>query len=173
MISKKMEKALNKQINLELFSAYIYAAMAVDFENKNLGGFASWMKAQTQEEVGHAVRISDYVNERGGRVTLEAIDKPPATYQAPLKAFEAALKHEQLVTKSINKLVDLAKEESDHATVTFLQWFVSEQVEEEATADSIVQKLKLVGNAGPGIFMMDRELGQRRASGGGSAEGEE
>jgi ferritin len=170
MISKKMEKALNKQINLELFSAYVYAAMAADFENKNLGGFASWMKAQTQEEVGHAVRLSDYVNEQGGRVTLEAIDKPTATYETPLKAFETALKHEQLVTKSINKLVDLANQESDHATATFLQWFVSEQVEEESTADSIVQKLKLVGSSGPGLFMMDRELGQRGSSAGGSAE---
>ena len=164
MISKKMEKALNKQINLELFSAYIYAAMAMDFENKNLGGFASWMKAQTGEEVAHAVRLADYVNERGGRVTLEAIDKPPATYETPLKAFEAAFKHEQLVTKSIGKLVDLAIEESDHATAAFLQWFVSEQVEEEATADSVVQKLRLIGGAGHGIFMMDRELGQRGAS---------
>ena len=167
MISKKMEKALNKQINLELFSAYIYAAMAMEFENKNLAGFASWMKAQSGEEVGHATRIADYVNEQGGRVTLEAIDKPTATYETPLKAFEAAFKHEQVVTKSINKLVDQAKDESDHATATFLQWFVTEQVEEESTADAIVQKLKLVGSAGHGIFMIDRELGQRGASGSG------
>ncbi|MBN2311264.1 MAG: ferritin [Candidatus Hydrogenedentes bacterium] len=164
MISKKMEKALNKQINLELYSAYIYAAMAADFDAKNLPGFAQWMKAQTQEEVAHAMKFYGYVNEAGGRVVLDAIEKPPASYASPLKAFEASLKHERVVTKSIYHLVDLAKEESDHATSVFLQWYVAEQVEEEAHADAILQRLKMVGEAGHGILMIDRELGQRQSA---------
>lgn len=161
MISKKMEKALNKQINLELYSAYIYAAMGAHLEAQDLEGFAQWMKAQTQEEVEHAMRMYHYVNEAGGTVVFDAIAKPQATYPSPVKVFEAVLKHEQLVTKSIYKLVDLAKSESDHATDAFLQWFVSEQVEEESNASAILGKLKRIGDSGQGLFMMDKELGGR------------
>ncbi|MCP4640541.1 MAG: ferritin [bacterium] len=163
MISKKMEKALNKQLNLELYSAYIYAAMAADFESKSLDGMSHWMEMQVQEETAHATKFYKYIMEAGGKIALEAIDKPQASYATPLKAFETALKHERVVSKSINKLVDVAKAESDHATDTFLQWFVSEQVEEESNADAIIQKLKMIGDAGHGVFMMDRELQQRPA----------
>jgi ferritin len=161
MIGKKMEKALNDQINAELYSAYLYLAMAAYFESGNLPGFAAWMRAQTQEETMHAMKIYDFINERGGRVTLKAIDEPQKQWKGALAAFEAAYKHEQLVTGRINKLVDLAIQEKDHATNAFLQWFVNEQVEEETSVDSIVQNLKMAEKAPGAMFMMDRELGQR------------
>ncbi len=161
MLSEKMCDALNKQVNEELYSAYLYMAMAADFESKNLSGFATWMRVQVQEEMTHAVKLFDYINERGGRVALEAIAKPTAEWESPLAAFEAAYKHECHISECINKLVDLARAESDHATENFLQWFVTEQVEEEASTDAVVKKLQLLGGAGNGLFMMDRELGQR------------
>ena len=161
MIGKKMEKALNDQINAELYSAYLYLSMVAYFESENLPGFATWMRAQTQEEVMHAMKMYDYVNERGGRVILKAIDEPPAKWNSPLAAFEAAYKHEQLVTGRINDLVDLAIEEKDHAANTFLQWFVNEQVEEETSADAVVQQLKMAEGAPGALFMIDREMGQR------------
>lgn len=161
MISKKIEEAINDQINAEFYSAYLYLAMKAYFESANLVGFAAWMKAQTQEEIVHAMKMYDFVNERGGRVLLKAIDTPPAKWDSPLAAFEAAYAHEQLVTGRINDLVNLAIEEKDHATNAFLQWFVSEQVEEETTADGVVQNLKMAQNAPGALFMIDRELGQR------------
>lgn len=161
MLSEKMLEALNKQINAELYSSYLYLSMAAYFESISLSGFAKWMEAQTMEEMAHAKKMYDFVNERGGRVILEAIDKPQTEWSSPLEAFEAAYKHEQFVTGLINDLVDLALQEKDHATNNFLQWFVGEQVEEEASASEIVDKLKLVGDRGNAIFMMDRELGQR------------
>lgn len=161
MISKKIEQALNDQINAELYSAYLYLSMVAYFESVNLSGFAAWMRAQTQEEVVHAMKIYDYVNERGGRVVLESIAEPPAKWESPLAAFEAAYKHEQLVTGRINDLVDLAIKEKDHAANTFLQWFVNEQVEEETSADAVVQQLKMAEGAPGALFMIDRELGQR------------
>lgn len=161
MIGKKMEEALNDQINAELYSAYLYLSMVAYFESVNLPGFAAWMRAQTQEEVMHAMKIYDYVNQRGGRVILKAIAEPPKEWKSPLDAFEAAYKHEQLVTGHINDLVDLAIKGKDHAANTFLQWFVSEQVEEETSADSVVQRLKMVENAPGAMFMIDRDLGQR------------
>jgi ferritin len=161
MLSKKIQDAINGQTNAELYSAYIYASMSAYFESVNLPGFANWMRVQTQEEVMHAYKFYNYVNERGGRVVLQAIDAPPQDWDSPLAAFEAAYAHEQKVTGLINDLVDLAVSESDHATTNFLQWFVSEQVEEEASADEVVQKLKLVGDAPGGLFMLDREMGQR------------
>ena len=162
MISKSLEKALNEHLNLELYSAYAYAAMAAWFENKNLNGFAGWMKAQAGEEMVHAQKFYKYINDVGGRVTLDAIGKPQAEYKSPLDVFKAALGHEQKVTKAIYKLVDLANKESHHATNTFLQWFISEQVEEEAVADDIVQRLSMVANSPEGQFLMDRELGARQ-----------
>ncbi len=164
MISSNLEKALNKHLNLELYSAYAYAAMAAYFENKNLNGFASWMKVQVSEEVVHAQKFYAYINDVGGRVTLDAIDKPSADFKSPLDVFKSALAHERKVTKAIYKLVDLANSESHHATSTFLQWFVTEQVEEEAVADDIVQRLTMVGESPEGLFLMDRELGARQAT---------
>jgi ferritin len=161
MISKKMQDALNEQINAELYSAYLYLSMVAYFESINLPGFANWMRVQTQEEVMHAMKIYDYVNERGGRVILKSIDEPQAEWKSPLAAFEAAYQHEQKVTGLINGLFNLAIEEKDHAANMFLQWFVSEQVEEESSADAIVQKLKLMADAPGGMYMLDNEMAQR------------
>jgi ferritin len=161
MISKKMEKALNEQVNAELFSAYLYLSMEAYFKSLNLDGFANWMRVQTQEEIMHAMKIYDFIDERGGRVILKAINGPDTKWDSPLAVFEAVYKHEQKVTGLINNLVNLAIEEKDHATNTFLQWFVNEQVEEESSADQIVQQLKMMENAPGGMFMLDRELGQR------------
>ncbi len=161
MISKKMEEALNGQVNAELYSAYMYLSMESYFKSLNLNGFANWMRVQTQEEVMHAMKIYDFVNERGGRVTLQAIEGPPTEWDTPLAVFEGVYVHEQKVTDLINDLVDLAIKEKDHATNTFLQWFVNEQVEEESSADEVVQQLKMMENAPGGMFMLDRELGQR------------
>ena len=157
-----MLKALNQQINAELYSSYLYLSMSSYFQSTNLGGFANWMRVQTQEELTHAIKIYDYVNERGNRVVLKQVEEPPSEWSSPLAAFQQAYQHEQKVTGMINKLVNLAVQEGDHATNIFLQWFVSEQVEEEASADEIVQKLKLVGDDGGAIFMIDSELAQRR-----------
>jgi ferritin len=161
MISKKIEKALNDQVNAELFSAYLYLSMEAYFKSQNLNGFATWMRVQTQEEVLHATKIYDFINERNGRAVLKAIDGPPTEWDSPLAVFEAAYAHEQKVTGLINSLVDLAIKEKDHATNSFLQWFVNEQVEEESSADAIVQQLKMMENAPGGMFMLDRELSQR------------
>ena len=161
MIKKKVQDALNKQVNAELYSAYMYLSMEAYFQSVNLSGFANWMRCQTQEEIFHAMKIYDFINERGGRVTLKPIDGPPTQWKSPLDVFQETYKHEQLVKSLINKLVDLSIKESDHATNTFLQWFVTEQVEEEAAEDEIVQKLKLIGKDGSGLFMIDQELAQR------------
>jgi ferritin len=161
MISKKMEEALNEQVNAELYSAYLYLSMESYFKSLNLNGFANWMRVQTQEEVMHAMKIYDFVNERGGRIILKAIEGPETEWDSPLAVFEAVYVHEQKVTGLINDLVDLAIKEKDHATNTFLQWFVNEQVEEESSADEVVQQLKMMENAPGGMFMLDRELGQR------------
>ena len=161
MLKKKVEKALNEQINAEMYSAYLYLSMASYFDAEGLDGFANWMRIQFQEEQAHALKIYDFVNERGGRVRLKPIDGPDTDWKSAQDVFEQTLKHEQLVTSLINKLVDLARAESDHATDNFLQWFVAEQVEEEATADSILSKVKRVGDKGNGIYMLDKELGSR------------
>lgn len=161
MISKKMQDALNEQVNAELYSAYLYLSMVAYFKSINLPGFATWMRVQTQEEIVHAMKIYDYLNERGGRVMLKSIDEPQTEWKSPLAAFEAAYGHEQKVTGLINGLVNLAIEEKDHAANMFLQWFVNEQVEEESNADAIVQKLKLMADAPGGMYMLDNEMGQR------------
>ncbi len=161
MISKKMEEALNEQVNAELYSSYLYLSMESFFKSQNLNGFANWMRIQTQEEVMHATKMYDFINERGGRALLKAIEGPPTEWESTLAVFKAVYEHEQKVTGLVNNLVDLAITEKDHATNSFLQWFVNEQVEEEASADEIVQQLKMVENAPGGIFMFDRELGQR------------
>jgi ferritin len=161
MVGDKMHDALNKQVNAELYSAYLYLAMSAYFESISLHGFANWMRVQAQEEQTHAMKLYDYIHETNGRATLTAIDAPPNQWSSPLDAFENVLKHEQKVTGLINGLVDLAVAGKDHATNNFLQWFVAEQVEEESSADAIVQKLKLVGDARGAIFMFDQELGTR------------
>lgn len=160
-ISKKMEKAINKQINAELYSSYLYLSMAADLDKKGLAGFSHWMKTQAQEELYHAMKFYDFVVERGGTVILDTIEGPQTEWKAPLDIFQGAYKHEILVTNLINDLVELAIKEKDHASNNFLQWYVKEQVEEEASADEIVQKLKLIGKNGNGIFMLDKEVGAR------------
>ncbi len=162
MLSKKLEKELNKQLNKELFSAYIYTSMSAYFVSENMLGFAHWMHTQAQEEMSHAQKFYNFINERGARVTLEQIDKPQTEWQSSLQAFEDALKHEEFITASINNLVNIALEEKDHATHIFLQWFVTEQVEEEASVNDIINKLKLMKDAPGALFMLDRELGQRQ-----------
>ena len=165
MLSQKMQSAMNKQINAELHSAYIYLSMAAYFESKNLPGFANWMRVQAQEEVGHAMKFYDFIHERRGRVLLEPIAGVPTEWESPMAVFENALLHEQKVTGMIHDLVNLAIEERDHAANSFLQWFVDEQVEEEASADAIVQQLKLIGDSGQGLFLLDREMAQRQPGG--------
>lgn len=161
MIDKKVEQAINEQINAEMYSAFIYLSMSAWFETQNLGGFANWMKVQFQEEMFHADKFYNYLHERGGRVTLKAIEGPPTEWKSPLDVFEATLAHEQKVTALINNLVALAEQQKDRATQIFLQWFVSEQVEEEKNADDIIQQLKLVADAPGGLFMLNREMAQR------------
>jgi ferritin len=161
MINKKVEKALNEQINAEMYSSYLYVSMASDMADKSLPGFAHWMKSQAQEELMHAMKFYDFVIGRGGRVTLTKIEGPQTKWKTPLETVEHVYKHEQHVTSLINNLMDLAIKEKDHATANFLQWFVKEQVEEESTADEIVKKLKLIGGRGDGLFMIDKELATR------------
>jgi ferritin len=172
MLNKKVQDALNVQINAELYSAYLYLAMTAYFEAENLRGFANWMRVQASEEMIHAMKFYDFVNERNGRVILQPIAAPQSEWNAPLAVFEDAYKHEQEVTGMINRLVDLSVKESDHATQSFLQWFVDEQVEEEANAYNVIQDLKRVAESAHGLFMLDRELGQREDEGEGEAEAE-
>ena len=161
MLSDKMQEALNVQINKELYSAYLYLSMAAWCESVNLSGFSSWMTTQAREEVSHAEKFFGYLNERGGRVLLRSIEGPPTEWGSVLEVFERVLEHERLVTSLINGLVKLARSEDDYATEAFLQWFVSEQVEEESTAAGVVERLKLAGEKGSGLFMLDREMGTR------------
>jgi len=161
MLSNKMEAAINQQINAEMYSSYLYLSMATYFESISLGGFSNWMRQQAQEEMFHAMKMFDFVCERGGRVTLKAIDEPPSEWASVLDVMENVLAHEQKVTGLINDLVNLALDERDHASNIFLQWFVSEQVEEEDTAGGLVDKLKLIGNDANGLFMLDTELATR------------
>lgn len=161
MIKENIQNELNKQINAEMYSAYLYLSMSAFFESIDLKGFANWLQVQAQEEMTHAMKFYNYVFERGGRVILSAIDAPPKQWASPLEVFEHTLQHEQKVTGLINSLVDLSADEKDHATYNFLQWFVAEQVEEESSANEMVQKLKLVAGEKGGLFMLDKDLGQR------------
>lgn len=158
MLKSDVEQALNKQINEEYFSSYMYASMANYFESVNLHGFASWMRRQSDEEVVHAKKIVAYVNNRGGRVLLTGIAAPPTEWPSPLAAMEAAYKHECHISECINELSSLTMDHKDHATLAFLKWFVDEQVEEEATVDAVVQQLKMVADAPSGLFLVDRDL---------------
>jgi len=161
MMNKKMVEALNNQIHEELASSYLYLSMSAWFRTQNLDGFAHWMKIQADEELEHAMKIFDYLLGRGERVELAAIGKPASEWKSPLHAFEAAYKHECHITACIGNLVELAQKLKDHASNAFLQWFVTEQVEEEAHADDVVQKLKMVKDNTGGLFMLDRALAAR------------
>lgn len=161
MLSKKLEQAINDQIKYELDSAYLYLSMAAYFDSINLPGFAHWMRVQFGEEQGHAMKFYRYVYERGGRVTLQGLDQPPSEFSAPLAVFQQTLEHEQKVTALINDLYALALQENDYATQIFLQWYISEQVEEEDNATQIIELLRRVGDRGQGLIMLDRELARR------------
>ncbi len=160
MLHKDMEKALNDQIKWELWSGYLYLSMSSWFASKGLSGFASWMKNQAGEELFHATKMFDYVNERGGRVVLQTVEAPPSQWKSPREALAAGLAHEGEVTSRINNLVNLAVKLKDHATAGFLQWFVTEQVEEEASFGDVVNKMDLVGDGGA-LYMLDKEVGAR------------
>ena len=161
MIKKAVETALNEQINAEFHSAYIYLSMSSYFLSAGLGGYANWMRVQYQEELAHATRFFDYVNERGGRVKLTPVQEVQVDFSGIVDVFEKTLEHEQVVTGMIDRLMDLSIQESDHATKSFLQWFVDEQVEEEANVEQILNNLKLINGEGQGLLMMDREMQTR------------
>lgn len=164
MFNKKLQDAINDQIKHELYSAYLYLSMSAHFEAVNLPGFARWMRLQSQEESSHAMKLFDFIHERGGRVVLQAIAQPPGDFKSPLDVFQQALEHEQKVTGMIHRLYELAGKENDYATQVMLQWFITEQVEEEKTAGDIVEQLKMIGEQPAGVFMLDRQLGARGAA---------
>ena len=161
MIKSSVEKALNDQLNAEMYSSYLYMAMAAYFEDINLNGFAHWMTVQAGEEMEHARKFYSFIFERDGRVKLGAIDEPPFKWKSPLDAFENAYNHEVKVSGLIHKLVDLARKEKDHATENFLGWFVAEQVEEEASAIEVVNHLKMIKDSVNGLYMLNAHLGKR------------
>lgn len=161
MLSKKLQDALNEQMKNEFFSAYLYLAIAGYFESEDLPGIASWMRVQGLEELTHGEKFFNFMTEAGGRTDLRGFDAPQNDFASPLTAFQFSLNHEQFVTASINNLMDLAKEESNHAAQIFLQWFVTEQVEEEANFGLIIRKLERIGNDGNGLLRLDEELAAR------------
>jgi len=161
MFSKAVQDAMNEQIKNELYSAYLYLAMAAHFEAENFAGFARWMCAQAGEEQEHAMKFFDFINERGGRVVLQALDAPPVDFGSHLSIFEQTLAHEQLVTGMIDNLYALALKENDYASQGFLQWYVKEQVEEEANATKILGQLRMVDGKAQGLLMLDSVLGRR------------
>lgn len=161
MINEKLEKEINKQINAEMYSAYLYLSMSAYLSSINLNGFANWMNIQYQEEMFHALKFFNYVIERGGKIELEAIEKPQAKWGGIIDIFENTKKHEQHISALINNLMSVAMDQKDHASVSFLTWFVDEQVEEEANVEEILQQLILVEGKGSGLFMLDREAKAR------------
>lgn len=161
MISKQMTAAINKQINAEIYSAYLYISMSSYSTLKGLKGTANWLFIQAQEEMTHALRMYQYVNSQGGHAVMSAIDQPPSEFESLKKIFEDTLEHEKKVTAMINDLMNLAVKEKDHATEVFLQWFVNEQVEEEENANDVLARVNLAGEQGNGLFMVDNELAAR------------
>ncbi len=161
MLTKPVQEAINHQIKSELHSAYVYLAMTAYCEAMNLRGFAHWMRMQSREELSHAMKLFAYVNDRGGRITLQAIDAPPFDFNSPLEMMEEVLQHERKVTGMINALYEVALKENDYATQVHLQWFLTEQVEEEKNASEIVERLKMIGAQTAGLLLLDRELGAR------------
>ncbi len=161
MINEKLEKAFNDQINKELYSEYLYLSMQAYFERLNLKGFVNWFTVQVQEEHAHAMGMFNYVHERGGRVELEAIDKPETNWESPLACFEQVLEHEEYVTSRINALMDVADEVKDRAALSFLDWYLKEQVEEESNVGGVLATLKLIGNDANALLLLDKELATR------------
>ncbi len=164
MINEKIQAALNNQLNDEFYSSYLYLSMSSYFEEENLNGFSSWMRLQSQEEYLHAMKVYDYIHQIGGKVTLKDIKAPSTKWNSIIQVFEETAKHESEVTKSINKLVELTINEKDFATNNFLQWFITEQVEEEATSQKILEKVKMIGDNKSALYLLDQELGKRVTS---------
>jgi ferritin len=161
MLGKVIQDAMNEQMKSEFYAAYQYLSMAAYCESENLPGFAHWMRTQAQEETLHAMKFYDFILDRNGRVVLQAVEEPVVEFGSPLEVFERALEHEQRVTAMINDLYGLAVRENDYASQTFLQWFVTEQVEEEKNAGDVVETLKMIGDRSEALFLLDRELGRR------------
>lgn len=161
MINEKMEKAFLEQINAELFSEYLYLSMKAYFANLNLAGFVNWMDVQVQEERAHAMGMFDYLLERGGKVVLEKIEKPESNWNSPLEVFKAVLKHEEYITSRINALMDVAEETKDRAALAFLNWYLKEQVEEEANVSGVLAQLEMIGEDKNGLLALDKELAAR------------
>ena len=161
MINSKVEKAINEQINKEYFSAYLYLSMSAYCEKESLSGIANWMKIQFEEEQFHAMKFFNYINERGGTVILTSLEDPKTEWNNIIEVFEDTLEHERFITKSINDVMTIAIEEKDYATVSFLNWYIDEQVEEEDNAETILNRLNLIKGAGNGILMLDKEMSTR------------
>lgn len=164
MLSEKMLERLNEHLNVELHAGYKYLSMAAYCHSINMNGAARWLRMQGTEELQHAMKFYDYINDKGGKVSLLQIDEPKQDFESLVSVFELSLKSEQDVTAAINALVELSFEERDFATQSFLQWFVTEQIEEEATVSEILESIKMIGDDGPGLFLIDRELGTRQES---------
>jgi ferritin len=164
MIKEKILKALNKQINEELYSSYAYLAMSAHFKSASLDGFAHWYRLQSEEEYGHAMKIFDYISDRDGKVSLMKVDPPKAAWKAPIEIFKETYNQEVAVSKSINSIVEISLAEKDYATNNFMQWFISEQVEEESTASKLLDRMKLIGDNKNGLLMLDKELGMRASA---------
>lgn len=161
MINEKVGKILNEQVNKELYSAYLYLSMSAYFSDMGLLGFANWMRIQAQEEQAHAMLIYDFLNDRGEKVILTAIDAPPNSWKTPIDVMEEVLKHEIYVTSLINNIIFVAEEAKDRATMSYMNWFVDEQVEEEANAKEIIDKLKLIGDDKSALYLLDKDLSTR------------
>ena len=161
MLNERMNAALNEQVNAEMYSAYLYLSMQAYFQKLNLNGFVNWMNIQIQEEMAHARGLYDYIQERDGEIILDAIKKPDQTWNSPLGVFEAVLKHEQLVTSLINKLADVADETKDRAAALFLQWYIKEQVEEEASVSGVLETLRMIKDDTHALLLLDKELAAR------------
>ena len=163
MMNKTIQDAISEQIAREFYSGYLYLSMSAYFQSLNLPGFAQWMRIQYQEEVNHALKLLDYVHERQGHVTLQAIQQPKSDFKSPLDVFEQALNHEREVSTTINKLYALTQKENDYPTQIALQWFITEQVEEEKAAGAVVEQIKMIGDNKIALLMLDRQLGARTA----------
>jgi ferritin len=161
MLGKKMEDALNEQVNREMYSAYLYMSMSSHFSHMGLKGFANWFMVQYHEEMMHAMKLYEYMNLQGGRILLKPLQQPPSEFESPLDAFNKTLDHEQFITKSIDDLMELALAEKDHASQIFLQWYVTEQVEEESNDNEIISQLRIIRDDPNGLMMLDRELAAR------------
>lgn len=170
MISQSLQDSLNEQIKNEFYSAHVYLSMSSWFDEKGLPGFAKWMRIQYQEELEHGLKIFDFINDRDGRAMVYGFDAPPSEWKSPLDVFENSYEHEQKVTAMINNLYAMAQKEPDYATIVLMQWFISEQVEEEKSAKLVVDQLKMAGDSASAILILDRELGARRNVEGGEGD---